>query len=152
MNVDSFLGSSLETRHPRLRSTKSSSNWIYAWINFNINNCLAYLYSGDLLRYFRSCRENRTAYAAFNLNKVFNVDASSDYNKWPGLMDALDSLKTKRVRVELDLNRPPSTADALRPIAESTNLDFEKFRSLVRFIYAHNYNNPSFVLEFKLKF
>lgn len=63
------------------------------------------------------------------------MDASSEYNKWPGLMDALDSLKTKRVRVELDLNRPPSTADALRPIAESTNLDFEKFRSLVRFIY-----------------
>ncbi|XP_003242766.1 prominin-1-A-like [Acyrthosiphon pisum] len=78
-----------------------------------------------------SCRENRTAHATFNLNKVFNVDASSDYNKWPGLMDALDSLKTKRVRVELDLNRPPSTADALRPIAESTNLDFEKFRSLI---------------------
>ncbi|KAL5234772.1 hypothetical protein ACI65C_002182 [Semiaphis heraclei] len=78
-----------------------------------------------------SCRENRTAHATFNLNKVFNVDASSDYNKWPGLMDALESLKTKRVRVELDLNRPPSTADALRPIAESTNLDFEKFRSLI---------------------
>ncbi|KAF0769684.1 prominin-1-A-like, partial [Aphis craccivora] len=78
-----------------------------------------------------SCRENRTAHTTFHLNKVFNVEASSDYNKWPGLMDALDSLKTKRVYVELDLNRPPSTTDALKPIAESTNLDFEKFRSLI---------------------
>ncbi|XP_025201235.1 prominin-1-like [Melanaphis sacchari] len=77
------------------------------------------------------CRENRTAHATLHLNKVFNVEANSDYNKWPGLMDALDSLKTKRVYIELDLNRPPSTADALKPIAESTNLDFEKFRSLI---------------------
>lgn len=96
---------------------------------------MAYFYIFPFPLYFRSCRENRTAYTTFHLNKVFNVEVSSDYNKWPGLMDALDSLKTKRVYVELDLNRPPSTTDALKPIAESTNLDFEKFRSLVRFIY-----------------
>lgn len=93
------------------------------------------LYTFNFVYLFRSCKSNHTAYATFNLNKVFNVDASSDYNKWPGLTDAIDSLKIKKVLVELDVNRSPSSADALKPIAESTNLDFRKFRSLVRFIY-----------------
>lgn len=88
---------------------------------------------------FRSCRSNHTAYATFNLNKVFNVDSSSDYNKWPGLKDALDSLRIKKVDVELDVNMPLSSADALKPIADSTNLDFQKFRSLVRFININKY-------------
>lgn len=67
------------------------------------------------------------------------MDGSSDYSKWPGLMDALDSLRIKKVDVELDVNRPLSSADALKPIAESTNLDFQKFRSLVRFINTNKY-------------
>lgn len=71
---------------------------------------------------------------------MFNVDDSSDYNKWPGLMAALDGLKIKKVDVELDVNRPLSSADALKPIAESTNLDFQKFRSLVRYINTNKYS------------
>lgn len=67
------------------------------------------------------------------------MDSSSDYNKWPGLTAALDSLRIKKVEVELDVNRPLSSADALKPIAESTNLDFQKFRSLVRFKNINKY-------------
>lgn len=74
---------------------------------------------------------------------MFNVNTSADYSKWPGLVDALDGLKTKRVHVELDDANskpplpsssppPPSAVDALKPIAESANLDFQKFRSHVR--------------------
>lgn len=104
-------------------------------INYNVYIIFIILYC---FRLFRSCKANRTAYSTFNLNKVFDVDASSDYSKWPGVMDALDGLKTRRVRVELDVNnRPSSTADALRPISESTNLDFQKFRSLVRYVFIY---------------
>lgn len=103
---------------------------------------------------YRYCKANRTAYMTFKLNKVFNVDISSDYDKWPGLADALDGLKHKRVRVELDVNGPQPTSDALKPIAESTNLDFQKFRSLVRFIFTFTriYTTYPFLLDNTFQF
>ncbi|XP_050421252.1 prominin-1-A-like [Adelges cooleyi] len=78
-----------------------------------------------------ACKANRTAYSTFSLNKVYNTEAGSDYTKWPGLMDGLESLKMKKIRVNLDGDKPVSTADALKPIAESINLDFQMFRSQI---------------------
>ncbi|XP_050544501.1 prominin-1-A-like [Daktulosphaira vitifoliae] len=75
-----------------------------------------------------ACKANKTAYSTFSMNKLFNSEAGSEYTKWPGLIDGLESLRYKNIRVNLDDDKPVARDDVLKPIAELTNINFQHFR------------------------